>query len=69
MLTIEDNLEALRRLVRAIGRGENVEDYAAAAEVVGYLLEAQIEDARLEGLRMEASRGELHSVPKYNGRS
>jgi hypothetical protein len=56
MLTIEDSLEALRRLVRAMAAGENVEDYAAAAEVVRLLLESQIEEARLEGLRLEASR-------------
>ena len=58
MLTIEDSLEALRRLVRAIAAGENVQDYAAAAEVIGYLLESQIEEARLEAsrLRLEASR-------------
>jgi hypothetical protein len=31
MLTIEDSLEALRRLVRAIAAGENVEDYAAGS--------------------------------------
>ena len=58
MRTIDESLEALRRLVRAIAAGENVQDYAAAAEVVGYLLESQIEEARLEAsrLRLEASR-------------
>jgi hypothetical protein len=58
MRTIDESLEALRRLVRAIAVGENVQDYAAAAEVIGYLLESQIEEARLEAsrLRLEASR-------------
>jgi len=58
MRTIDESLEALRRLVRAIAAGENVQDYAAAAEVIGYLLESQIEEARLEAsrLRLEASR-------------